>query len=253
VRPTRENVSGALASMLVSAHLFEPLAESVRLLVLDKRGTGLSDRSLGLVTLEERMSDVRAVMNAAGVEQAALLGISEGGAMCALMAASQPDRVSALVFLASFCPGAPPRVVGDDRDRLLGFIEHREHAGRVIDFFVQHAPDCEVALGRLAGFERYSCTPATAREIMSRNLESDIRSVLPTITCRRSSRTSRTTRCCTSTTGVGSLGLACAPARTPVRSSSAATTSAGSASTSRRGSRRRRSPARCSSRARSRT
>ena len=79
------------------ASLLARLGEFARVLVLDKRGTGLSDRSLGHGTLEERMSDVRAVMDHAGVERATLIGISEGAAMSVLMAASDPLRVSSLV------------------------------------------------------------------------------------------------------------------------------------------------------------
>lgn len=161
--------------------IFEALTEFARLIVLDKRGTGLSDRSLGLGTLEERMSDVRAVMDAAGSHRAALLGISEGAAMTSLMAASHPDRVSALVLVGAYCCGAPPQLTPDRKEQLLDFIESRWHSGEVLDFFVQRAPDQSVAIARLARFERYCCTPSVAREIMRRNIESDIRAVLPTV------------------------------------------------------------------------
>ena len=74
----------------------ERLAEFSRLILFDKRGTGLSDREAGVPTLEQRMDDVRAVMAAAGSERAAVLGISEGGAMSALFAATYPERTAAL-------------------------------------------------------------------------------------------------------------------------------------------------------------
>src|SRR5882762_6126371 len=64
-----------------AAHWFARLASFSRLILFDKRGTGLSDRAFGVPTLEERMDDVRAVMDAVGSQQAALFGISEGGAM----------------------------------------------------------------------------------------------------------------------------------------------------------------------------
>src|SRR5947209_1731374 len=67
-----------------------------RVIAFDKRGTGMSDPVEGVPTLEDRMDDIRAVMDAVGSERAALMGISEGGAMCILFAATYPDRVSHL-------------------------------------------------------------------------------------------------------------------------------------------------------------
>jgi pimeloyl-ACP methyl ester carboxylesterase len=67
-------------------------------MIFDKRGMGLSDRNVGAPTLEERMDDVRAVMDAAGSEQAALMGMSEGGPMSVLFAATYPERTVALVL-----------------------------------------------------------------------------------------------------------------------------------------------------------
>jgi pimeloyl-ACP methyl ester carboxylesterase len=81
-----------------SARFFNRLASFSRLILFDKRGTGLSDRECGIPTLEERMDDVRAVMSAAGSDRAALLGLSEGGPMCALFAATYPERTSHLIM-----------------------------------------------------------------------------------------------------------------------------------------------------------
>src|SRR5882762_632544 len=78
------------------------LASFSRLILFDKRGCGMSDRVHPLPSLEQRMDDVRAVMDAAGSKKAALLGISEGGVMSALFAATYPDRVSALVLYATY-------------------------------------------------------------------------------------------------------------------------------------------------------
>jgi pimeloyl-ACP methyl ester carboxylesterase len=78
------------------------LASFSRLILFDKRETGLSDRVAGIATLEERMDDVRAVMDAVGSEQAAVFGISEGGPMSILFAATYPKRTSALVVYGSF-------------------------------------------------------------------------------------------------------------------------------------------------------
>lgn len=86
------------------AGFLQRLARFSRLIVFDKRGTGLSDRvdEKNLPTLEQRMDDVRAVMDAVGSRKAALLGISEGGPMCALFAATYPERTAALMMFGSF-------------------------------------------------------------------------------------------------------------------------------------------------------
>jgi pimeloyl-ACP methyl ester carboxylesterase len=84
------------------ARFFENLATFARLILFDKRGTGLSDRSIEASTLEERMDDVRAVLDAVGSSRAALLGYSEGGTMCVLFAATYPDRTAALVAIGSY-------------------------------------------------------------------------------------------------------------------------------------------------------
>src|SRR5262245_21972986 len=78
------------------------LASFSRMILIDRRGTGLSDRVSKPPTLEERMDDVRAVMDAAGSQRAALFGISEGGQMCMLFAATHPERVSSLVLYGTF-------------------------------------------------------------------------------------------------------------------------------------------------------
>jgi len=77
------------------------LASFARVVMFDKRGTGMSDRA-ALPGLDQRIDDLRAVMDAAGMEQAALLGISEGGPLTALFAATYPDRCRALVLYGSF-------------------------------------------------------------------------------------------------------------------------------------------------------
>jgi pimeloyl-ACP methyl ester carboxylesterase len=80
------------------AALLRGIAGHARLIVFDKRGTGLSDRDVGVPTLEERSDDIRAVMDAARSPRAALVGTSEGAPMCVVFAASHPERVSALVL-----------------------------------------------------------------------------------------------------------------------------------------------------------
>ena len=117
------------------ARLFEGLAGLGRLILFDKRGTGLSDRATGIAQLETRMDDVRAVMDAAGSERAALIGVSEGVAMTLLFAATYPERTTAAVLYGSAppratwapdFPDAPPR-----EEWLRAFPSERRRSARV--------------------------------------------------------------------------------------------------------------------------
>src|SRR5690349_18849264 len=85
------------------------IASFSRLITFDKRGTGLSDRvpEDRLPTLEQRMDDLRAVMDSVGSERAALFGVSEGGPMCLLFAATYPERPTSLVSYGSYCYSGP--------------------------------------------------------------------------------------------------------------------------------------------------
>src|SRR5881227_3948840 len=88
------------------ARFYSRLTAFSRLILFDKRGTGLSDRDVGVASLEERMDDVRAVMDAAGSERAALFGVSEGGPMSLLFAATYPQRAKALVLYGTYAKAA---------------------------------------------------------------------------------------------------------------------------------------------------
>jgi pimeloyl-ACP methyl ester carboxylesterase len=150
----------------------ERLAEVSRLVVLDKRGSGLSDRSLGAGTLEDRMNDVLAVMDAEGLQRAAVIGVSNGGPLAALVAATHPERVSSLVLLISGCPGSePPDPALED---VLTLVREFWTTGLVLNTIVQHPPDPDEAVAQLARFERYCSTPSVAVELMRRNAESDL-------------------------------------------------------------------------------
>lgn len=111
------------------AHFLERIGSFSRLILFDKRGTGLSDRPVGLPTLEQRMDDVRAVVDAVGSARAALLGVSEGGAMCALFAATHPERTAALVMVGGFpkrawSPDYPWAPKIEDRERYYREVEN---------------------------------------------------------------------------------------------------------------------------------
>jgi len=164
---------------LFSSAFLERLLPFCRLVILDKRGSGLSDRTLGSGTLEGRMDDIRAVMDAAGLERAALLGVSNGGPIASIFAATHPERVSSLVLCIAGCPGLRP--VPQDFEATLALIQEYWTTGLVLNNIVHHAPDPYEAINQLARFERYACTAAVAVEILQRASESDLRPFLPLV------------------------------------------------------------------------
>ena len=170
----------------LTASFFARLASFCRLIRFDKRGTGLSDRLSEIPTIEERMDDVRAVMDAAGSTRAALLGFSEGGPMCIVFAATYPQRTSALILYGSFARDAwaPDYPWGKTDEQLAAILSSREEnwgQGKSVDRFMPSlAGDEELRKfdGRL---ERASASPAAARTLLLIIHGTDVRHVLPTI------------------------------------------------------------------------
>jgi len=167
------------------------LASFSRLILLDKRGTGLSDRPRDMGTLEARMDDIRAVMDDAGSERAALLGAgSPGGQLCAVFAATYPERVAALILHNSW-----PRVVTapdfpygrslEEWHRRVREIRRRwgerEYQRREMRrYFPSHADDPEFEQWYVS-HERLAASPGAAAWFMRMTIETDVREVLPTI------------------------------------------------------------------------
>ena len=164
------------------------LASFARLIVFDKRGTGLSDPvpDAELPGLERRMDDVRAVMDAAGSERAALLGSSEGGNMCILFSATFPERTSALVLVGCYAkrsrsddyPWAPDP---EERERE---IEETERTWGRLDPTPTLAPSLagdQAFRDRLSRYFRFSASPGAAAAVLRMNTEIDTRDVLPAI------------------------------------------------------------------------
>ena len=170
------------------AALLRGVAEHARVLVFDKRGTGLSDRVAGAPTLEERSDDIRAVMDAAGSDRAALFGVSEGASMSVVFAASYPERVSALVLYGGYARWlwAP--------DYLFGATEREARKEIEEDFEAFVTPGGLEALVR-GGFPsadeeevratarvfRYGSSPQTFEALDRMNLAIDVRDVLPVV------------------------------------------------------------------------
>jgi pimeloyl-ACP methyl ester carboxylesterase len=168
------------------ARFLTRLSSFSRLIIFDKRGTGLSDRVADMPSLEVRMDDVRAVMDHLGCERAALFGYSEGGPMCALFAATYPSRTSALIVNGAFArrTWAPDHLWAQTKEQIEAFLEQlqREWGGPVgMDL---RAPSmvqderCRLWWGR---WLRSSASPAAAATLLRMNADIDIREVLPAI------------------------------------------------------------------------
>jgi pimeloyl-ACP methyl ester carboxylesterase/class 3 adenylate cyclase len=157
------------------------LASYARIVMLDKRGTGMSDRVTELPGLDERMDDVRAALDAAGTDQAALLGISEGGPLTALFAATYPDRCRALVLYGTFARFASWLPTPEALAAYLDYIDQAWGSGGSLPMFApsrQHDPAFQRWWGR---FERFGASPAAAIALMRMNSQIDISGILATI------------------------------------------------------------------------
>lgn len=153
------------------------LAAFSRLIRFDKRGTGLSDPAPGAATLEERMEDVRAVLDAVGSRRAALFGYSEGGAMAALFAATYPERTLALVMYGSFPDG---RSHGP-KPEFAEMVRHSWGEGGLIDFFAPSRAHDGRLREAMGAYERAAVSPAMARALIEAWVETDVTAVLPEV------------------------------------------------------------------------
>ncbi len=170
------------------ANFFRRLSSFSRLIRFDKRGAGLSDPVALMPTIEERIDDIRAVMDAAGSERASLLGLSEGGPMSMVFAATHPERTSSLILwntLPRFTHddeypfGLPPEAVSQIVD---GFErDWGKGTGTFLSICVPSAAKDEHFRAWWSRFERLALSPGAAVQSMRMNLEIDVRHVLPVI------------------------------------------------------------------------
>ncbi|MEA2895360.1 MAG: hypothetical protein QOJ84_975 [Bradyrhizobium sp.] len=163
------------------AGLIERLASFSRLICFDKRGTGLSDRVSAIPTLEERMDDVRAVMDAVGSERAALFGISEGGPMSLLFAATYPERITALALFGAYAHYSTAVM---SPEKVAGFLQEIEESwgtGRLLPRFAPGLADDVAFRTWWARFERLGASPSAVKALTLMNSEIDVRGVLPAI------------------------------------------------------------------------
>jgi pimeloyl-ACP methyl ester carboxylesterase len=164
------------------------LASFARLILFDKRGTGLSDRvpEAGPPTLEQRIDDVRAVMDAAGSARAALFGVSEGGPMALLFAATYPARTAALVLYGSFpvrrwAPDAPWALTPEQYEVFCEAVERDWGTGGDLNLRSPGLARDERRLRWYAAFCRVAASPGAALALLRMNYAIDVRPVLPAI------------------------------------------------------------------------
>ncbi len=162
------------------------LASFARLIQFDKRGTGLSDRVRQLPSLEERMDDLRAVLDAVGSRQAAFFGVSEGGPLSILYAATYPKRTSGLVLFGSIArmtpaPTYPWGMTDEEIERLRRYIDTGWGAGKTFSVVAPSAKKDQAFHEWASRAERSGASPSAARDLFDMNLQIDVRHVLPAV------------------------------------------------------------------------
>jgi class 3 adenylate cyclase len=168
------------------AKFLQRLGSFARVVWFDKRGTGLSDRVQELPTLEQRMDDIRAVMDAVGFERAALFGVSEGGSMCALFAATYPQRTSALILYGAFAkrlwsedyPWAPTI---EEREKWIQSLEKGWGGPIEVSTLAPSTEKDEQFAKWFATYTRLSVSPSAAVALARMNTYIDIRNILSSI------------------------------------------------------------------------
>jgi class 3 adenylate cyclase/alpha-beta hydrolase superfamily lysophospholipase len=152
------------------------LSRFARVVTFDKRGQGLSDRISGAPSLEQRMDDVRAVMDSIGSARAILIGFSEGAAMSVLFAATYPERVPRLVLVGAWVRASAPDEVWRE---VLERAVKAWGTGQVLKTVFKSQATNPEAVAQLAKLERFSSTPGALRTYLTLNRQVDVSSILP--------------------------------------------------------------------------
>ncbi|MCR9248777.1 MAG: alpha/beta fold hydrolase [bacterium] len=168
-------------------HFLKEMGKIARVILFDKRGTGLSDRLSELSTLEERMDDIRAVMDAVGSQKAVLFGHSEGGCASALFAATYPNRVTSLIMFGSFAkrkysPEYPWAPTDEERQEVYDMIETSwGEPAMGLENLAPSKADDKTFLEWLANYFRSGASPSAAMVLTKMNTEVDIINILGSI------------------------------------------------------------------------
>ena len=167
--------------------LFERITRYARLIILDKRGTGMSDPVAEAPTLEQRMDDIRAVMDAARSERATLIGVSEGVPLCVLFAAAFPQRCVALVLIGALARStwAPDYPWATSKDALMEaaatFTLPAWGRGENIEIFAPSVATDPTMVDWWARIERLAASPGMLAQLFAMFLDTDVRDVLPLV------------------------------------------------------------------------
>lgn len=157
------------------------LGSFARVAMFDKRGTGLSDQVSDLPGMDERMDDVRAVMDAAGFERAAIMGISEGGSLAALFAATHPKRCQALILYGSFSCFTSWFPTEESLQALFDYIETQWGTGSSLSMFAPTMGKDPAFTNWWGKYERLGANPGAAIALMRMNSKIDLTDILPSI------------------------------------------------------------------------
>ncbi len=152
-----------------------------RVILFDKRGTGLSDRVEALPGMDERMDDVAAVMDAVGVEKAAILGVSEGGSLAGLFAATHPERCESLLFYGAFASFNSWIPTKEDLESFFRYVDDAWGSGTFAPLLCPSMADDAAFQDWYGKLERLGASPGAAKALMKMNSEIDITDILPTI------------------------------------------------------------------------
>lgn len=168
-------------------NFLQGLGKVARVILFDKRGTGLSDRVVELSTLEERMDDIRAVMDAVGSQKAVLFGHSEGGSVSALFAATYPNRTISLITFGIFAkrryaPDYPWAPTDQERQLLYDMIENSWGSGDMqLESLAPSKSHDKAFMDWLANYFRSGASPSAAMVLTKMNTEVDIIDILGSI------------------------------------------------------------------------
>jgi class 3 adenylate cyclase len=164
-----------------------PLTRFARITIFDKRGMGMSDPVDNVPLLEERMDDVRVVMDAAGIERAALIGFSEGAPLAILFAAAYPQRVQALVLYGGLARStwAPDYPWANTKEALMEaqelWMRPMWGTGGIMEIFAPSVADDPEVLAWAAKLERHAASPGMLRKLEGMFFDTDVRDVLPLV------------------------------------------------------------------------
>jgi pimeloyl-ACP methyl ester carboxylesterase len=168
------------------ARYLTKLSRFARVIFFDKRGTGMSDRDVGVATLEQRSEDINAVLDAVGSQKAALFGASEGGAICTVFAATYPERVSHLILYGSrpryaWAPDYPYGLQPDEIETQIADLIENWGEPFSLATGAPSVADDPAAAEWFASYLRYSASPRAAERITRMNYGIDYRDILPAI------------------------------------------------------------------------